>query len=717
MFKRVPNAADPPDAQTPAIARHGAVHACESGVDDPSYRISTSLALALSRVLTRGLGETGYPSIELLGLTGVEVPTVVLHGSGTEMHNTGWIGPVSTPSTQEPSEALAAICTEEFPDWYGIETGTLVLDTVGLAAVPTSRLVVREGAPDAATLDSLLRTILTRNHNRNVPTLCQLLVRLAGTDQYQVTARVAELGVPCRPLGRYGLASSLASPAPCPIDRETPSEITSSRCLATDRWETSIESGHTRTPGLAASDGLTPASDAAVTALELRTSTHEFASLLAGTAGAEPYTSLGVAPTMTLSEPGLAALVDVTPHYESCDWPVAPSRFAPRFIRDTVHSDAAGTDNESALAGPQRLMTLLGVQDGNSIPDFVDGWLSESGITHESVADRSRGDPHFRGHPHDPEGPVVVADPEADPTENILTSAGGLIMAANRARRSDAHLLVITPSEQTAEWARDVLTVPYLRRQGDTAQLYTVPMDIQTVQGDVVVAPRESDPVYWTVSDTGRRAVYQGDRCLASGPVTEPIASYAFEAPRVRKRDGSLYVMTPEGDVRKRFASAEALHAEYLGVPRPIMPVRPLFCTDVTVAARDGSSLREPPVPFGQFEGSDHQRRPEHYKRGLVEFIETYTRRTSTQPSADTSTAPRFVEQFRRWYDGHSTRSPPSRLRVADQIDQLRGRSEITDAGALTRHSWWTPADSLPLALAHGHADDTIVAADHPNTN
>lgn len=716
MFKRVPNAADPPDARTPAIARHGAVHACESGVDDPTYRISSSLAPALSRAVRRGLRETGFLSIELLGLTGVGVPTVVLHGSGIDRHNTGWVG-MSTPSSDEPSEELAAICTEELPDWYGIETGTLVLDTVGLAAVPTSRLVVREGAPDAATLDSLLRTIVTRNHKRNVPTLCQLLVHFVGDERYQVTVRVAELGVPCRPLGRYGLASSLASPAPCPIDRETPSAITSSRRLAIDDWETTSESGHVQTPGLAACDGLTPASDATMTALELRTSTHEYASLLAGMTGTDPYEPLEVAPTLTLSEPEVTALVDLTPHYETCEWPVTSSRFAPRFIRDTVHSDAAGTDHESVLAGPQRVMTLLGVQDGNSITDFVDGWLSESGITHASVADRSLGDPHFQGHPHDPEGPVVVADPEADVTDTVLTSAGELIMAANQARREDAHLLVITPSEQTAEWARDVLAVPYVQRRDDTAQLYTLALDVHTTDGDVVVAPKESDPVYWTVSDSGRRAVSQGDRCLASGPVTEPIASYTFAAPRVRECDGSLQVRTPDGDVQARFGSVTALHTEYLGVPRPIMPVQPLFCMDVTVAARTGSSLREPPVPFNQFEETNHQRRRDHHKRGLAEFLELYTRRTPTQRSADTSIAPRFAEQFQHWYDGQSTRSPPSRLRVADQIGQLRGRSEITDAGALTRHSWWTPAGSLPLALAHGHADDALVAVDHPNSN
>lgn len=704
-MSHVPRATDPPDHQTPAVGRHGAIQCRQSGVDDPSLRISNSLGPALSQVLTQGLRDTSYASMELLGLTGVAVPTVVLHGSGIDQHNTGWIGDASPPSTTESSDALAAICTETLPNWYGVETGTLVLDPVGLVAAPTSRLVVREGSPSATTLESLLRTILTRNHNRNVPTLCQLLVQYRGNDRYQVTVRVAELGGASRPFGRYGLASSVASPASCPIDRETPSTMTSSRRLATDDWEAEIESDYIATLGLSASDGRTSASDAANVALQLHTSRHEYAALLAGASGVEPYESLASAPTMTLSQTELAALADVTPHYESCAWPGRNSRFAPRFIPESVHTDAAGTTRESLLAGPEPTMTQLGVQNATSILEFVDGWLSVNGSSHEAVTDRSTGDPHFRGHPHDATGPVIVADPEGDGSEEFITNAGALIIAANRAHRADAHLLVITPTAKAADWARDVLTVPYVRRRGDAVELYTLPKSIHTTRGDVLVTPRCSEPVVWTVSETGDRALYQGDRCLGSGPVTEPLGSYTFELPRARRQNGSLSVSTHDGDLQAQFGTDAALYDEYRVVRRPILPVQPLFCADVTVAHRVGSSLHEPPVPFQQFEETSGGRYRRHRNRALSEFLELYTHRAPGRTTAGTSTAPRFIDQLASWYDGHSTRAPIWPF-VRSQMDRRRGECEITDDGALTGYAWWTPARTLSLALAHGRAGE-----------
>lgn len=710
----VPRATDPPDQQTPAVARHGAIQCRQSGVDDPSLRISNSLGPALSRVLTQGLRDTSYASMELLGLTGVAVPTVVLHGSGIDRHNTGWIGDASPPSTTDASDALAAICTETLPDWYGVETGTLVLDPVGLAAAPTSRLVVREGAPSGATLESLVRTIFTRNHTRNVPTLCQLLVQYRGHDRYRVTVRVAELGGASRPFGRYGLASSVASPAPCPIDRETPSTMTSSRRLATDDWETHVESSYTPTPGLSASDGRTPASDAAEVGLQLRTSIHEYAALLAGATATEPYEALTATPTMVLSETEVAGLVDFTPHYEPCRWPETSSRGAPRFIRETVHTEAAGTARESLLAGPQREMTQGGVQGEPSIGAFVDGWLSVNASSHESVTNCSPGDPHFRGHPHDATGPVVVADPEGNGSKESITNAGALIIAANRAHRADAHLLVITPTAEAADWARDVLTVPYVRRRGDAVELYTLPKSIHTTRGDVLVAPRCSEPVFWTVSDTGDRALYQGDRCLGSGPVTEPLGSYPFESPRARRQDGSLSVSTHDGDIQAEFGTDAALYDEYRVVQRPILPVQPLFCADVTVAHRVGSSLHEPPVPFQQFEETSGGRHRRHRNRALSEFLELYTHRAPGRTTAGTSTAPRFVDQLASWYDGHSTRAPIWPF-VRSQMDRRRGECEITDDGALTGYAWWTPARTLSLDLAHGRAGEPAV--DRSNNN
>jgi len=623
---------------------------------------------------------------------------------------------VGKPTTESTKE-FAALCIEALPDWYGIETGTLVLDPVGLAAVPTSRLVVREENPAPATLESLLRTILTRNHTRNVPTLCQLLVRTTATEQFAVTVRVAELGVARRPLGRYGLASSLTSPAHCPIDTETPAEITSSRCLADDDWESELERTRNRTPGLAVRDVFTPASQSAMVSARLRRSSHEFAALLEGSAGLDPYESLPVTPTLSVSREQLEALLDVTPHYESCCWPANPARSAPRFIRETIHTRAAGTDHDSVLAGPTQPLPQSGIQDGASITEFVDGWLAERGIDRESVTDRTRGDPHLRGHPHDDAGPVVVVDPNHDGTADVIMTAGELIMTANQARREDTHLLVVTPSEQTAAWARDVLTAPFVRRRGDDYQLYTLPTCVFNKRGEFIFTPRRSEPLYWVVSGDDHRALYHGDQRLASGPATAPIRSYSFETPRVTKQDESLIVTTPDGGDQSRFASKEALGAAYRPVPNPILPIRPLFCADVTVVSRVGSSLREPPAPLQQIEETGQRRRKAHWQHALAEFLELYTRQTYTPTPGDEQSAPRFTERFRSWYDGHSTRVTPSRLSVADLIPQGRSRSDITDTGALTRHSWWTPAEPLSLALAHGQAGDRPATADHPHSN
>jgi len=290
-------------------------------------------------------------------------------------------------------------------------------------------------------------------------------------------------------------------------------------------------------------------------------------------------------------------------------------------------------------------------------------------------------------------------------------------MAANQARQQDAHVLVVTPSEQTAEWARDVLTAPFVRRRGDDYQLYALPMCAFNKRGKFIFTPRRSAPLYWAVSDDGHRVLYHGDHRLASGPATAPIQSYSFETPRVKKQDESLVLTTPDGAVRSRFASKEALRAEYRPVPNPILPIRPLFCTDITVVSQAGSSLREPPAPLQQIEETGQRRREAHLQHALTEFVELYTQKTHTRAPGDEQSAPRFAERFRNWYDGHSTRSPPSQLGVADLIPRSWGRNSITDAGALTRHSWWTPTETLSLPLAHGQAGKRATTIDHSQSN
>ncbi|SFC59553.1 hypothetical protein SAMN05444422_11197 [Halobiforma haloterrestris] len=718
QVNRMPAIDSIPDDRTPAVARHGAIHCCQSGLDESSLRLSGALAGPLCEAITNA--STAVPelaSVELLVLTGERTATLVVHGSQTAQHNTGWLadgaGEAGSGRTAGGDE-LAALLQRRLPDWYGIERGTLVLDLIGIAAAPTSRLVYTDEPPSGSALESLFREIVARNHKHNIPTVGQLLVQRESTDRFRVTARVADIGRAERPLGRHGLAASLDASPSCPIDRTTPDGITSSRRLADDYWERNVPHS-SRFPGLMTSPGTTNAL-AALMSLGFRDSTHEYAALLQGRPAADPYEPFPVDPTLALSTAELEAILDVTPHYETCRWPAKPTRFAPRFIRETVRTQAAGTDHEELLRGPHPAMTELGVQTGGSLRAFTGGWLEETGYHAETLDERSRGDPHFRGHPNDDadDGPVVLVDPNGESSDQVVGTAGELIMAANRALREGSHLLVVTPSRETAQWARDVLEVPYAsRRTRDVQQVYSIPAFVYTGDGDIVVTERESQPLYWTVSD-GQRSLYAGDRCLASGPVTAPLSSYTFETPRLTKRGDSMIVLNDDRSVRERRPSLAACATDYRAVRRPVLPIQPLFCTDVTVAYRAGSSLVEPIRSQRWDDGRTLESRRRHYKRALETFLETYTVGVSAQSSR---TAPRFFERFLTWYDGRITWPVPTRDRLSRALPNwVHARTDTREPVVLENRSWWLPVADLPLAIAHGRSSDASAHHDRSAT-
>jgi len=708
-FHRMPAVNGAPDQRTPAVARHDAIHCCQSGLTDESLRISPPLAEPVCKAITQAAGTVPtLTSIEVLFLTGVGVPTLVIHGSRRTKHNTGWLAAGnSSPERSVGGDQLAALLQQQLPDWYGIEQGTLVLDTLGIAAVPTSRLVYSDEPPSVPALESLLRDVLTHNHARNVPTVGQVLIQSVSRDQFRVTTRAAEVGLGSRPLGRYGLASSIESSPVCPIDRATPERITSSRCVADDDWETDTTGAESdRVAGLVTSEKTDAASQAALTSLGLRNSTHEYAGLLQGRPADDPYNALPVEPTMTLSTTELQALLDVTPHYEPCHWPAKPTRHAPRFIRDRVRTQAAGTDHEELLAAPHRVMTQLGVQSGESFIDFVSGWLAETGIHADTVDDRSYGEPHLRGHPHDETGPVVAVAPDSDGSEAVVETAGELIMAANRARQTGSHLLVVTPSQKAAWWARDVLEVPYAnRRAPDRHQLYSIPAYVYTNAGDIVVIKRDSPSPYWVVTDDGRRALYAEDQCLAAGPITAPLTSYSFETPRVTTHRDLLAIVGRDGRIRQTVPSLADCADEYQAVRRPIMPTHPLFCAKVTIAYRDGSSLVEP-IRSRSLANNSTLLRKKRCERAVESFLKTYT--ISNHTSDDIGTG-QFIEYFLAWYDEQTMCRRPPVKRVARTLSiSLHPRIDTLEPSVLDDRSWWLPTIDLSLETAHGCSSATV---------
>ncbi|WP_176765366.1 hypothetical protein [Halovenus aranensis] len=344
-------------------------------------------------------------------------------------------------------------------------------------------------------------------------------------------------------------------------------------------------------------------------------------------------------------------------------------------------------------------MTQLGVQGSGSLREFVSGWLAETGIHADSVDDRSYGDSHLRGHPHDETGPVVVVAPDADNSETVVETAGELIMAANRAGQTGSHLLVVTPSQEAARWARDILEVPYAnRRAPDRHQLYSIPTYVYTSAGDIVVTKRDAPSPYWTVSGDGRRALYSGGQCLAAGPITAPITSYSFETPRVTTHGDSLAVTDPDGDIRETNRSLADCADEYQAVRRPIVPRLPLFCAKETIAYRDGSSLVEPIRSQSWAENSTRLSWEEHCERAVNTFLETYTIPDDTRDSSETG---RFIEYFLAWYDKQTTCRRPAQMTVACILsDRLPSVEDIPPTMPDDR-SWWLPTIDLSLEIAH----------------
>jgi len=708
----MPTNLDRPDAHTPAVARHDAVHCPQSGLDDASLRLSGPYAESLAEAIESVANTVSeLASIELLALTGVETATVVVHGSRTATHNTGWMtNGGSSPNRAVGGPELAAILDDRLPGWYGIERGTLVLDPIGIAAVPTSRLVSVDETSSVSALESILRSVLRYNHNRDVPTVCQLLFRPVSPGEFRVTGRVAEVSPTRRPLGRHGHSTSIKTPPDCPIDHMSPDSITSSRRLADTHWEGRFGMHSDGRSGLFTSDdvGDTNRLDAHVSvsqqelvSLRLRDSTHEYAALLQGLEASQPYHSLGVEPTVRLSDDELSSVLDVTPHYQSCRWPPNSTRRPPRFIRETVVSEAAGTTHEELLAGPDPAMTHSGGPD-SSLLEFTECWLTDVGAYSKTLDNRLLGDAHIRGHPNDTNGPVVLVDPKNGngATSSPIETAGELIMAANKAVANNSHLLVVTPSPETAEWARGVLDVPYASRLGaDSYQLYTVPAAVVTDSGELIITDRESPPAYWSVSGGRQQSLRADSRELASGPLAAPLSSYHFATPRVQSHGDAVAVLHPDGTTRETVSTLVACKADYRFVRCPIAPIEPLFCEAVTVVYRDGSELIEPLRSQDWTDDAGISPRERHFECALETFAETYT----FSASADTAT-PAFFERFLMWYDSHSTHNIPYGSLLTRLLSRQYAvrRDTSGNPAAVEGRRWWISTDDLRLSIAHG---------------
>lgn len=662
------------DATRAHLKRSDAVAIIPPGVTESRYQLTQTLGTACADAIDAAVAEG--ESFEILTITQDGYSEVVFTDGATQ---------------EEGDTAVLDRLLDELevrlPDWIGISRGTSDLSSLGTAPLLTSQVVREPGTTDS--LGSVFRSVLEHTQPQATATVCQLLCSRRQDGRFSTVARVATDSSHTAPIGRTALTTAVADPPADPLAQVLPAGYHSSRELVNSYWETresplyatdETEVLHVTSAGQLPRGELEEfvhASPAARRALTLASGDRAYDNLLRGRRDPTPYDCLDVEPTLWLSTATLGSLLSVIPHYG--DVPVSgggtrssPTLAVAKTVREPVATPSLSSEAIDTRTPPS---SLLG---------WVTQWCREQRSEVTAVENRSRGAPHLQASPHGGTAPVVIVDPSASSSDPAVSTAGELIMVANRAVRTGDHLLVVTPTLSAAQWAGEVLAVPYDRvlENGHTA-VSTVRDLIPDGTGGFVVRSRASPAPTWSVTPGATRRLVAGDTLLAEGPLSTPLNELSYATPRFI-RDGDQIVISHPDGATDCFDSVAACHEEYVGVPRPVCPVWPTFRGQTTILYRDGHRLH-PHHPDTQWE---HTPGPNtDLQTAIATFVATYTVRCQG------AGATQFNQVLDGWlHDQLECQMPPDVLmkaRLPSRISPKRNASgEIT---ALYGCDWRIP--------------------------
>lgn len=387
----------------------------------------------------------------------------------------------------------------------------------------------------------------------------------------------------------------------------------------------------------------------------------------------------------------LADLLAVVPLYTGTPIRGGGARSVPVF-------EPVETLREAVASPPRSKRSTQRRSPPTSLLAWVEQWCREQSPTVTPVEDRSGGSPHLRGSPYGEAAPVVIVDPSASPADPAVSTAGELLMVANRAVRSGEQLLVVTPSPSAATWAGRVLAVPYDRvlETGHTV-LYTVRDLIPDGTGGVFVRSQSTPTPTWQASPESTRRLVSGDEVLAEGPLSTPLTELEYRLPRFSGDGDQIFVSRPDGRT-DTFDSVAECTEEYTGVSRPVGSVWPTFRGLVTVGYRDGHRLyaHRPDTQWSQptAPATDLQ-------TALQTFVSTYT-----VQSAGTGAA-QFNQVLDGWlHDQLDCQMPPEAmvtLRLPACVSPKTGPAG--DITALHGRDWRVPMVDCSLDRVNARTD------------
>lgn len=691
------------------LGRRGAVHLVESGRHDSRMAIERSLGTNCRALAANALADLpGNPQLEVLWLPAAEGYACCLHArSTTGTHD----DTTPTPAPVEPAAgstaAIARAAEQLLPDFCGVETGDLWLGPL-LAGIPiTCRAVTTnsDGSISKSTsttpLDALQRW--AQNHERT-PLLGQLLIQPTADGDDDVTFRAMQLAAQ-PPTTRRELGASLATAdgVSSPLDA-LPDEIVSTRQLAGDHWDTAkvlwdTDTIHYPTLGSARlADTYWPAR--AQVAREALTSAVETQGLVTAKALTGRYESFAASPQLSVDGDDLERLLDVFPLARLSGLRTADWLGTPRFDRETVVREPAGTDPTAILPSPaatgwrhqtEETAPLAAIRTwlapDNAGPDASTAQLWESRIDQ----------PHLDGTASPlVNGLLVIVDRNAVPGDVPIGTAGGLISVANQAIDQDAPLWVLATDTESGEWATRVLQTPLKKTHATSGQPYIVPR-FWVVDVDETVLPlaNREQRRNWRVTPAGRWLFHVAGEVRAHGSLDALSAPTELSLPRLVQRDGGFDYVTADGEVRDRVGSVGDLEGPMQPIPQPVILRWPTGAGYARILSGETTSLRPlwtRPLWHKRFR-SEYDAR--YVGAAVRKFVDTLT--VERPDTHDAPPARDVWRWFLRYYCSQTDYDILG-LGVEDIADLLDVRVRRTDSGRveLPTRSWPYPPRTEP---------------------
>jgi len=583
------------------------------------------------------------------------------------------------------AERIKAIIDDHYGDRIGTQICAIDLEPVGKMPVPTSRLLQPKNLsfdpPDTAQTYASAELVHELNKDR-VSYLHQTLLEPAGSSKpqdYHVSSRLAPFGTSHGIVTEDDLTRHLEADNEYRISNYVPGPSKDNWSLPIDAHKRYANRQTTHPSQLEQLDEMS-LRDGSIEAVAA--GFPEYRALLAGRIhNDDRYEELfGVFGRIPITKSMLGHFFTILPAYfEVSSFGQLTTVDEPEISTEQLGSDAPGTRQSYGTDRTEDSMTMAAGSD------------EESDRHQELVIERIK---FLLRHGHEilavDQDVITVELTDPDPTEtrylsgnsrpDIVSKKDGqvhfheievendskpaaLLTNLARADYHDHPVHVITESQDEAQgklWSdppeakNGPVSMAFKSTDREGTIVYNHRNDVST--GDCwYLLPRDLAESTWRVLPTDTAQLVGPDgSILAEGDAEQPVESYEFHTPRVKK-DGSEWVLeSASGEELRRRRTKDAVASGYTYVRKPLIPTRFEYLENTTVEfqSEDGFTIFQKPPLWEQPQQSASIR----YEEAAKVFVELVT---IEQTDAEIP-IPTLRRRFKTWYTEQTDLKEPN---------------------------------------------------------